>query len=113
MKKQVTLDARAKARSEGKNYVAVDRCTPVGKRGVETLLSAFAITSKARFARLRRDDRHHLAACLMQHTGGMRFGQFTERDYDFGAFILDATDNSLRLVTGRLQHVFRSTPILY
>ena len=35
MKKQVTLDARAKSAREGKQYVAVDRCTPVGKRGVD------------------------------------------------------------------------------
>ena len=31
-------------------------------------------------------------------TGGMRFDQFTERDYTLSAFISDATDNSLRLV---------------
>ena len=81
MKKQVTLDARAKSAREGKQYVAVDRCTPVGKRGVDLLLPAFAITIKARFERLRREDRHHLVALVMQHTGGMRFDQFTERDY--------------------------------
>ena len=99
MKKQVSLDAREKARSAGEDYVVVDRCTPVGKRGVDMLLSALAITTKARFARLRQDDRHHVVASVMQHTGGMRYGQFAERDYDFSAFIADATDNSLRLVT--------------
>ena len=99
MKKQVALDAREKAAQEGQQYVPVDRSTPIGKRGVEMILSAFAIITKARFRRLSRSDRHHIAASLMQHTGGMRFGQFIERDYTLEAFIADAADNSLRLIT--------------
>ena len=99
MKKQVALDAHTKSARQGKKYVAVERCTPVGKRGVDMLLSAFTITTEARFRRLRREDRHQIVTSVMQHTGGMCFGQFTERDYTLGAFISDAADNSLRLVT--------------
>ena len=99
MKKQVTIDARSKSASEGKPYVAVDRCTPVGKRGIDLLLSGFGLTTEARFKRLRRDDQHEIVASVMQHTGGMRFGGLIERDYTLSAFISDATDNSLRLVT--------------
>ena len=99
IKKQVALDARADAARKGEKYVPVERCTPVSKRGVDIILSAFAITTEARFRRLRREDRHHIAASVMQHTGGMRYGQFVERDYTLGAFISDATDLSLRLVT--------------
>ena len=99
MKKQVSLDARAKAADEGREYVATDKCTPVGKRGVEMILSAFAITTEARFRRMCREDRHNVVGSMMQHTGAMRFGQFMERDYSLGAFISDAKDNSLRLIT--------------
>ena len=62
------------------------------------LLSAFQVTNRQQFLRLRREDRHHIAASIMQHTGAMRFGQFGERDYSISSFITDATA-SKRLVT--------------
>ena len=105
MKKQVTLDARAEATQAGVDYVHVDRCTPVGVRGVNLILSSFGITSRAAFERLSRKDRHHVVATLMQHTGGMRFGQFITRDYTVDAFVEDPHDGSFRLITDYTRNV--------
>ena len=99
MKKQVTLDARAQADEAGTTYVDVERCTPIGVRGVNLILSSYAITSRARFEGLRRADRHHIVATVMQHTAGMRFGQFITRDYTLDAFLEDPSDMSFRLIT--------------
>ena len=61
-------------------------------------LSAFRLISEDRFNELTRKDRHHLAASLMQHTGGMRFGHFRDRQYTLDSFSTDA-DGTIRLVT--------------
>ena len=98
MMQQLKLNARAEAAAAGADYAPVDRCTPIGVRGVSMLLSAFQVTNRQQFLRLRRADRHHIAGAIMQHTGAMRFGQFGERDYTISSFITDATA-SKRLVT--------------
>ena len=99
MMQQLKLNARAEAAASGEGYAPVDRCTPIGVREMSMLLSSFQVTNRQRFLRLRRADRHHLANSVMQHTGGMRYGQFVTRDYTISSFLLDATDASLRLVT--------------
>lgn len=99
MLQQLKLNARAVAAASGQSYAPVDRCTPVGVRGVSMLLSSFQVTNRQQFLRLRRQDRHNLAAAVMQHTGAMRFGQFGDRDYSITSFLTDAMDRSLRLVT--------------
>ena len=52
MKRQLVLDARESAKDTGIAYEPVDRCTPVGQRGVSMILSAFELTSEAKFAAL-------------------------------------------------------------
>ena len=99
MKRQLAIRARANARDAGRPHEDVDRCTPIGKRGIEMLLSAFEVSSQQAFRKLHRSDRHHIVAAAMQHTGGMRFGQFHERDYTIHSFMKDAKDGSFRLVT--------------
>ena len=101
MMQQLKLNARAEAAAsgEGYTYTPVDRCTPIGVRGVSILLSVFQVTNRQRFLQLRREDRHHFAASVMQHTGGMRFSQYVTRDYTISCFLLDAVDASFRLVT--------------
>ena len=99
MKRQLAIDARKEAKQAGLTYEPVDRCTPVGCASVGMLLSAFRLTSEERFLELSRRDRHHIAAAMMQHTGGMRFGQFRDRKYTLEAFLVDARSASIRLVT--------------
>ena len=99
MLQELKLKARQGAADSGVAYAPVDRCTPIGVRGVSMLLSSFQVTNRAQFLRLRRADRHHIANSIMQHTGAMRFGQFAERDYTTASFLDDAVDRSLRLVT--------------
>ena len=99
MKRQVALDARSDARQKGIQHADVERCTPISKRGIDLLLSAFQVSGRNAFAALFRADCHHLVASVMQHTGGMRYGQFVERDYAVDSFIRDSKDDSLRLVT--------------
>ena len=98
MKKQLAIDARKAAKDAGVAYEPVDRCTPVGKQGVSMILSGFALTSEERFNALSRRDRHHVANAVMQHTGGMRFGGFTARNYGLDSFVGDAS-GSFRLIT--------------
>ena len=99
MKKQLTIEARERAAAEGRTYEEVERCTPLGKRSVEMLLSGFGVVSEEAFRALSRSNRHHVFATMMQHTGGMRFGLIFERDYTTEAFVRDARDGSFRLVT--------------
>ena len=98
MKKQLAIDAREAARSAGATYEPVDRCTPVGQKGVSMILSAFALTSEEKFNALSRSDRHHVAGLMMQHTGGMRFGGFAKMNYTLDSFAVYAS-GSIRLVT--------------
>ena len=98
MKKQLAIDARAAAAEAGTAYEPVDRCTPIGNRGVNMILSAFALTCEEQFNKLSRRDRHHVAASIMQHTGGMRFGSFGARNYTTDSFIADAAA-TLHLIT--------------
>ena len=107
MKRQVGLDAREAARSKGGHHADVERCTPVAKSGLDTKLSTFQVRGENDFAALARADRHHLFASVLQHTGGMRYGQFGERDYTLDSFICDAKDGSLRLVTDYSRYVGR------
>ena len=57
MKKQIVIDAREAARASGNAYQPADRCSPVGRRGVSMILSAFRLTSEERFNELSRKDR--------------------------------------------------------
>ena len=98
MKKQLAIDARQAAQDAGVPYEPVDRCTPVGYKGVSMILSSFALTSEERFNALSRKDRHHIANTVMQHTGGMRFGGFGARNYGLDAFVIDAA-GTIRLIT--------------
>ena len=98
MKRQLAIDARATAKEAGTVYEPVDRCTPVAKKGVSMVLSAFRMTSEVRFNELLREDRHHVAGLVMQHTGGMRFGGVGARNYTTDSFIIDAS-GTFRLVT--------------
>ena len=81
------------------HHADVERCTPIANSGLDTILSAFQVRGENDFAALARGNRHHLFASVLQHTGGMRYGQFGERDYTSDSFICDAKDGSLRLVT--------------
>ena len=99
MKKQIAIDAREEARANGHAFQPADRCSPVGRRSISMILSAFRLTSEERFNELCRKDRHHIADSVMQHTGGMRFGHFPDRQYPLDAFAVDAVDATLRLVT--------------
>ena len=98
MKKQLAIDARAAAEEAGKIYEPVDRCTPIGRKGVGMILSSFQLTSEEKFNALSRRDRHHVAATMIQHTGGARFGGFRKRNYTTDSFVIDAS-GTLRLVT--------------
>ena len=78
---------------------APNRCVPLDKRCVELFFSAFGAHSRPGFAVLRRSDRHHLAACVLQHAAGMRFGHFIYRKYKVQDFQVDGRDGALRLMT--------------
>ena len=99
MKRELSIQARARAKENGIQHAEVERCTPIGKRGVDMLLSSFEVIDESAFLRLNRVDRHNLATAVMQHTGGMRFGQLFERDYVVESFVQDARDASMRLIT--------------
>ena len=98
MKRQLAIDARATAKAAGVAYEPVDRCTPVGHKGVSMILSAFALTGEVNFNAMLRKDRHHVAGLVMQHTGGLRFGGFGARNYTIDSFVVDAS-GTIRLVT--------------
>lgn len=74
-----------------------NRCTPLGRRDVSLLLSAFGVNDKASFLRLQRRERHHLAITVMQHSAAMRFGHFPARAYVWQQFI--AENGCYRLMT--------------
>ena len=108
MKRQLAIRAREQAKEQGKQHEEVERCTPAGKRGVDMLLSSFRVYSQRAFQPLCRANRHHLLATVMQHTGGgMRFGQFHERDYTIESFVQDAKDGSFRLITDYSRYAAR------
>lgn len=98
MKRQLFINAQREADGAGEIYEAVDRCTPIGKRGVSMLLSAFGISSEARFNALPRRDRHHVVTTVMQHAGGMRFGGLPKKDYTLNDFTV-TTAGDVRLIT--------------
>ena len=54
---------------------------PVLAADIGNIFSAHAVTDFVSFMRQPRGTRHHLCNCCMQHTGGMRFGHFTNRAY--------------------------------
>ena len=55
--------------------------TPIGSDVVTSIVQAFSIHHAASFAKLPRACRHHVLACLMQDTAGLRFGHFIYRSY--------------------------------
>ena len=116
MKKQLALDHVAK---RGGAVDAPNRCAPLlDKRCVEILFSCLCATSRAGFAGLRRAHRHYLAASIMQHAEGMRFGHFIYRQYKIADFQVDGRDGTLRIMadwhrfsgrgSGALLFIFRS-----
>ena len=109
MMQQLKLNAREDAAADGIKYAPVDRCTPIGVRGVSMLLSSFQVINRQSFLRLRRADRHNVALSMMQHTGGMRYGQFVSRDYNLSSFLPDPADISQRLITDWSRYSGRRT----
>ena len=99
MKRQLSIAAREQAKENGTQYEEVERCTPIGKRSVEMLLSAFGVVGRDTFRRLSRSNRHHVFSTMMQHTGGMRFGNVLARDYTTDSFIRDSREGAFRLIT--------------
>ena len=95
MKRQLSIDTPTE---NGARYTP-ERCTALGNGAVALLLSAFRVYDRAHFRRLPRSVRHHLCACVMSHTCGMRFGHFLCRKYTRASFLTDPSDNTLRLVT--------------
>ena len=75
------------------------RCTPLGKDDVSLLLSAFGVTSRARFRALPRRHRHHLFCSVMQHAQGMRYGHFLYRSYSIDQFQQDVRDFAYSIMT--------------
>lgn len=55
--------------------------TPLGAESVTALITMLGAGSERGFKTLSRAARHHLVACLMQHSGAMRFGHFVFRRY--------------------------------
>ena len=98
MKNQLFIEYRARAGTE-ETELGPNRCTPLGCRAVSFLFNSFAVVDRTSFGRLARADRHHLAACAMQHTCAMRFGHFPARAYVRDMFARDPDNGSLRLVT--------------
>ena len=78
--------------------VTVSRSTPLGKYGLEMMLSAFRVSSEAAFNNLCRRDRHELNAATMQHGVAMRFGHFLYRKYTISSLSFGA-DGAIRLIT--------------
>ena len=117
MNKQVALDYKARFGFDPQLY-GPNRCTPLGKRAVSALFSAFGAIDESSFAHVNRIDRHNLVGCVMQHTAAMRYGAFPDRAYTIDQFDRDAEDGSLRLISdwhrysGRRRHclLFASFP---
>ena len=97
MKREISLRYRAKHGIAGATY-DVQQSTPLGNDSVSLICSAFSIDGECAFLVLCRRDRHHVAASVMQHTCGMRFGHFLSRAYRRSAFTRDA-HGSFRLIT--------------
>lgn len=95
IKKQLAIDHVE--RSGGPDLPS--RCTPLGDEDISLLLSAFGVVDRSSFLRLPRRHRHHLAAAVMQHAKGMRYGHFLYRSYTVDQFRQDFKDSSLSLVT--------------
>lgn len=98
MKNQLLLDRREKFNGDD-TRLGPNQCTPLAQRSVELILNAFAVSDEDSFLMLSRANRHHIAACVMQHTAGMRFGHFPARAYTREMFVRDAADGSYRLMT--------------
>ena len=97
MKREISLRYSAEHGADGATF-DVKQSTPLGNGTVALVLSAFSMASKRSFRRLRRADRHHIVASMMQHTCGMRFGHFLSREYRVTSFFQDA-NGSFRLLT--------------
>ena len=97
MKREISLRYQAAHGAAGATF-DVKQSAPLGNGTVSLLLSAFQVCAKRAFRRLRRADRHHIVASMMQHTCGMRFGHFLSRGYRITSFFKDA-NGSFRLMT--------------
>ena len=86
LKNQLAIDFHDRA---GGVLFGPNRCTPLDRRSVSLLLSAFAVQDRRSFLRLSRANRHHLTLCLMQHSAAMRFGHFTVKAYVRNQFKFD------------------------
>lgn len=93
-----------------------NRCTPLGRRDVSLLFSAFGVVDEASFMSLPRIHRHNLAISAMQHSEAMRFGHFAARAYVVDQFKVDSFDGVYRLMTdwhrysGRHRYCLRFQP---
>ena len=68
LKHQLAIDYHARC---GGILYGQNRCTPLGFRAVGLLLSAFGVFDRRSFLRLSRQNRHHIALTVMQHTAAM------------------------------------------
>ena len=84
LKRQLAIDFHA---LHGGVLYGPNRYTPLGRRDVSLLFSAFGVTGETSFLRLERSDRYHLAITVMQHSATMRFGHFPARAYVWQQFI--------------------------
>ena len=89
MKRGISLTYRQQHGSDGATFDE-QRATQLGAASISLLLSQFQVRDRRSFLRLRRRDRHHLAAAMMQHTCGMRFENFLSRSYRVPSFVRDA-----------------------
>ena len=105
IKRQLAIDGLEAAGDEG---TAPSRCTPLGNDDVSLLLSAFGAISRARFAKIPRRHRHHLACVVMQHVRGMRYGHFIYRAYTIDQFKFNPKDGSFVLLTDWSRYAGRS-----
>ena len=75
MRRQIRIDYALSHNELAATY-GPDHCCPLGKGDVSLILSAFGVRSFSAFKRLARYNRHHVAASVLQHCQGLRFGHF-------------------------------------
>ena len=97
MKREISLMYNAKVGADGATF-DVKQSTPICNPTVSLLLSALRVYGEQFFLQLNRSNRHNVAASMMQHTCGMRFGHFLSRAYRTTSFVRDSS-GSFRLMT--------------
>ena len=96
LKQQLAIDYNQRC---GGVLYGPSRCTPLGHRAVSLILSAFGVKDRRSFLRLSRQNRHHVALTMMQHSAAMRFGHFPARSYELRHFAVDGRLGDVTLTT--------------